>query len=65
MAPQTAQKKRPTKPAQASLLAIYDGQTCLGSIRVGVRGDARAYDVNGKRMGAFASVKAATEVFKK
>jgi hypothetical protein len=63
MSPQLAPRKQ--QPAQASLLAIYDGQNCLGTIRVGVRGDAVAYDANGKRIGAFASAQAATAAFKK
>jgi hypothetical protein len=65
MAPQIAPKKRPTESAQASLLTIYDGQTCLGSIRVGVRGDAVAYSVDGKRIGSFPSEQAALAAFNK
>jgi hypothetical protein len=64
MAPQIAPKKRRTKPAQALLLAIYDGQDCLGTIRVGVRGDVVAYDAKGKRLGSFASAQAASAAFK-
>jgi hypothetical protein len=59
MAPHIAPKKHRAKPAQASLLAIYDGQNCVGTIRVGVRGDAVAYDPDGKRVGCFASATAA------
>lgn len=65
MAPQVAPKKRRAKPGWASLLAVYGGQTCLGSIRVGVRGDAVAYDAKGKRLGCFRSAQAATAAFKK
>jgi hypothetical protein len=65
MAQQIAPKKHRAKPAQASLLAIYDSQECLGTIRVGVRGDAVAYDAKGKRIGTFASVQAATEACEK
>jgi hypothetical protein len=35
--PQIAPKKRRGRPAQASLVAAYDGQDCIGTARVGVR----------------------------
>jgi hypothetical protein len=64
MAPQTARKVRPAKPAQASLLAVYDGQNCVGTIRVGPRGDAVAHDAKGKRIGSFSSATSAAAALK-
>jgi hypothetical protein len=65
MAPQNAAKKRGAKLAQASLLAVYDGRDCLGTVKVGPRGDAVAYDASGKRIGSFASEQAAMVAFRK
>ena len=52
MAPQTEPKKRYAEPA-ASMVAVYDGQDCIGTIKVGGRGDAVAYNAKGKRLGFF------------
>jgi hypothetical protein len=41
-------------------LAIYDGQICLGIIKVSEDGKSTAYDPHGKRIGKFPSCKAAT-----
>jgi hypothetical protein len=65
MAPQTAPKKRRGRPAQASLLAVYDGQDCVGTVRVGVRGDAVAYGADGKRIGSFSSAAMAAAALKR
>jgi hypothetical protein len=59
-----APKKRRTEPARASLLTVYGRQNFRESTRVGVRGDAGAYDASGKRLGSFPSVQAATAAFK-
>ena len=61
--PQSTAKRR-TKPATGSLLSLYDGTTLVGTIRVGVRGDAVAYGPTGKRIGAFASAEDAKAAFK-
>jgi hypothetical protein len=65
MAPQTAPKKRRGRPAQASLLAVYDGRDCVGTVKVGTRGDAVAYDASGKRIGSLVSEQAAMVAFRK
>jgi hypothetical protein len=41
-------------------LAIYDGQECLGTIKIAEDGTARAFDACGKRVGSFPSLKAAS-----
>jgi hypothetical protein len=64
-APKIVAKSRRAKPAQASLLAVYDGRDCLGTVKVGPRGDAVAYDASGKRIGSFASEQAAMVAFRK
>jgi hypothetical protein len=61
---QPASKKRDAKPT-ASIVSVYDGQTYLGSVRVGGHGDAVAYDADGKRIGSFPSERAAMAAFKK
>jgi hypothetical protein len=43
-------------------LAVYDGQECLGTIKVGA-GKAIAFDPRGKRLGSFPSLKAASAAF--
>jgi hypothetical protein len=65
MPPKTAPISRRAKPAQASLLAVYDGQDCVGSVRVGVRGDAVAYGADGKRIGSFSSAATAAAALKR
>lgn len=40
-------------------LSVYDGQVCIGIIKVARDGTARAFDPNGKRRGDFASLEAA------
>jgi hypothetical protein len=44
-------------------LAVYDGQECIGKIKVAEDGKAVAFDPNGKRLGSFLSVKAASAAF--
>jgi hypothetical protein len=41
-------------------LAIYDGQDCLGTIKVAEDGTARVFDPRGKRLGLFPSFEAAS-----
>lgn len=41
-------------------LAVYDGQECLGTIKVADDGTARAFDAHGKRLGSFPSLQAAS-----
>jgi hypothetical protein len=41
-------------------LSLYDGQECLGTIKVAEDGTARAFDARGKRLGSFPSLKAAS-----
>jgi hypothetical protein len=41
-------------------LSLYDGQECLGIIKVAEDGTARAFDPRGKRLGSFPSLKAAS-----
>jgi hypothetical protein len=41
-------------------LALYDGQECIGTIKVADDGSARAFDRCGKRIGSFPSLKAAS-----
>jgi hypothetical protein len=60
--PSTA--KRRAKSATGSLLSLYDGTILVGTIRVGIRGDAVAYGPTGKRIGAFASAEDAKAAFK-
>jgi hypothetical protein len=42
-------------------LSLYDGQECLGTIKVAEDGKARAFDAHGKRLGSFPSLKAASD----
>jgi hypothetical protein len=44
-------------------LSVYDGQECIGRIKVTDDGKAVAYDPNGKRLGSFPSLKAASAAF--
>jgi hypothetical protein len=63
---QSAPRKQHTKPTDvASTVSVYDGETYLGSIRIGGRGDAVAYSADGKRIGSFPSERAAMAAFKK
>jgi hypothetical protein len=64
-APKIVAKSRRAKPARASLLAVYDGQDCVGTVRVGVRGDAVAYGADGKRIGSFSSSATAAAALKR
>jgi hypothetical protein len=64
MTQQPISKKPAAKPT-ASMVSVYDGQTYLGSVRVGGHGDAVAYDADGKRIGSFPSERAAMAAFKK
>jgi hypothetical protein len=41
-------------------LSVYNGQDCIGTIKVADDGTARAFDRNGKRVGSFPSLKAAS-----
>jgi hypothetical protein len=41
-------------------LSIYDGRECLGRIVVAANGKARAFDRQGKLLGAFANYEAAS-----
>jgi hypothetical protein len=41
-------------------LCIYDGQECIGTIKVAEDGTARAFDAHGKRLGSFPSLQAAS-----
>jgi hypothetical protein len=56
--------KRRTKSATGSLLSLYDGQDCVGTIKVGPRGKVVAYDAKGKRIGSFRSLQDARAAFK-
>jgi hypothetical protein len=44
-------------------LSVYDGQECLGKIKVAEDGKAVAFDPSGKRLGRYPSFKAATAAF--
>lgn len=55
--------KRAAKPGTARSLAIYDGHDCIGTIEELTDGQALAFDANGKRLGSFPSVKAASAAF--
>ncbi len=46
---------------RARELAVYDGQECVGTIKVADDGNAVAFDRNGKRRGSFPSFKAASD----
>jgi hypothetical protein len=65
MPPKIVPKSRRAKPAQAALLAVYDGRDCLGTVKVGTRGDAVAYDADGKRIGNFSSAATAVAALKR
>jgi hypothetical protein len=41
-------------------LFVYDGQECLGTIKVAEDGKAVAFDQRGKRVGSFPSLKIAS-----
>ena len=41
-------------------LAVYDGQECIGAIKVAEDGNHVAFDPSGKRLGSFPSLKAAS-----
>lgn len=41
-------------------LSIYDGQDCIGTIKVADDGKATAFDQRGKRLGSFPSFEAAS-----
>jgi hypothetical protein len=45
-------------------LSVDYRQDLIGTIKVGIRGDAVAYDFWGKRLGSFRSVPAAAGAFK-
>jgi hypothetical protein len=55
--------KHRTKSATRSL-SLYDGTTLIGTIKIGSRGNAVAYNVTGKRIGSFRSVLEAKVAFK-
>lgn len=44
-------------------LAVYDGQACMGTIKVADDGTAVAFGARGKRLGTFRSLKAASAAF--
>jgi hypothetical protein len=44
-------------------LSVYDGQACLGRIKINDDGKAVAFDKRGKRLGRFPSVEAASAAF--
>jgi hypothetical protein len=50
-------------PPRMRELALYDGQECIGTIKVADDGSARAFDRRGKRLGLFPSLKAASAAF--
>jgi hypothetical protein len=55
--------KRTAKLGAARSLAIYDGHDCIGTIEESTDGQALAFDVAGKRLGSFSSLKAASAAF--
>jgi hypothetical protein len=62
---QPPSRRKAAKPAMARVLSIYDGQNFIGTVKVGADGGrVVAYDADGKRLGSFASVQAATLAFK-
>jgi hypothetical protein len=58
--------RRTTKRGRASAktcrreVAIYDGQNLVGTVKIADIGKATAYDANGKRLGVFATLEAAS-----
>ena len=44
-------------------LSVYDGQECVGKIKVADDGEAVAFDRCGKRLGTFPTIKAAFAAF--
>lgn len=56
--------KRSAKLGTARTLAIYDGHDCIGTIEESNDGQALAFDTDGKRLGSFPSVKAASAAFR-
>jgi hypothetical protein len=44
-------------------LSVYDGQACMGAIKVADDGTAVAFGASGKRLGAFRSLKDASAAF--
>jgi hypothetical protein len=47
--------------SRARELAVYDGQECIGMIKLADGGEAVAFDQHGKRRGSFPSFKAASD----
>jgi hypothetical protein len=60
---QPASRRKAAKPAVARVLSVYDGQECIGTVKVR-DGTAAAYDARGKRLGSYVSVQAAQAAFK-
>jgi hypothetical protein len=59
-----ARRRNAAKPAAARILSIYDGQECVGTVKVTSKGEAVAYDPGGKSLGRFPSIEIATAAFK-
>jgi hypothetical protein len=59
---QPPRRQKAAKPAVARILSIYDGQECIGTVKVR-DGTAAAYDARGKRLGSYVSVQAAQAAF--
>jgi hypothetical protein len=53
-----------TQPAKSREVSVYDGQECIGTIKVNNDGQARAFDARGNRLGSFPSLTAACAAFK-
>jgi hypothetical protein len=60
---QPASRRKAAKPAVARVLSVYDGQECVGTVKVR-DGAVVAYDARGKRLGSYVSVQAAQAAFK-
>jgi hypothetical protein len=54
-----------SREAIKRVLSVYDGQDCVGTIKVAGDGEARAFDQCGKRVGKFQSVKEASHALTK
>jgi hypothetical protein len=70
--PQTAGAKAPRRRNRQGAksdsdvprrLSIYDGQNRIGGIEVADDGEARAFDLRGKLLGSFPSLKTASAAF--
>jgi hypothetical protein len=53
-----------TKRAKSREVAVYDGQECIGTIKIGDEGQTRAFDARCKHLGLFPTLTAAYAAFK-